>query len=317
MKKNYSICDLHCDTVHKIGEDGLYSIRGAHLDLKRMSETGYALQTLAAFVELSRTPSPWEKCLSLLDTLKKETAANADLCAPAFSGDDITKNIKNEKISLLLSVEEGGVIGDDISRIKTLYGLGVRMMTLTWNYANSLAHPAFDRQKRSSADTALLGLTPLGYEAVSEMEALGIIIDVSHLSDKGFYDLCEITRRPFIASHSNARSLCDVPRNLTDDMIKNIADRGGIIGLNFCTDFVGGDGGCADLARHARHIYDIGGINVLALGSDFDGIDTNPDIPDCTKITRLVPALEAVGFTPDEIDLIIGKNALRFLTENI
>ncbi len=314
------ISDLHCDTVYRIREAGLYRIADAHLDIERMLRAGYGLQTFAAFVDLGHSDDPWEQCLKLLRILTEQTKANADTVAPVLVGGDIEKNRRDGKISVLLSVEEGGVIGDDLGRLDELHRLGVRMMTMTWNHKNTLGSPAFECNRMTSMtadDDAGEGLTPLGFDFVAAAEERHIIIDVSHLSDRGFYDLASVTRRPFIASHSNSRKLFPVKRNLSDDMIRVIADRGGIIGLNYCADFVGGEGGFCVLARHARHIADCGGVECLALGSDFDGIETNPLIPDCTSAPIFCEHLDRVGFGDREIELIMGENVYRFLSENL
>lgn len=313
------ISDLHVDTVYHALSHGLRSIPDSHLDLSRMKDAGYALQVFAAFVDKGRTSRPWESCLSLISRLNEEITKNSDLVMPVLTGADIRQNLASGKMSAVISVEEGDVIEGDVSRISHLHSLGVRMMTLTWNHRNSLAAPAYDADSDSvtAVDDETGGLTALGREFVSELESKRMIVDVSHLSDRAFYELSELASRPFIASHSNARSIHNVPRNLTDDMIRRIANAGGIIGLNYYADFVGGEGGFEDLARHAAHIAKIGGASVLALGSDFDGIPYNPLIPDCKSVPFFEEHLGRVGFTDDEIDGIMGINAIRFLSENL
>ena len=166
-------------------------------------------------------------------------------------------------------------------------------------------------------------MTALGRELVREMEQLGMIIDVSHLSDRGFYDVLEITGKPFVASHSNARSLCPHPRNMTDEMIRRLGERGGCMGLNFYQEFLrtgdseleGIQGGVEDLVRHAKYIVNIGGEEVLGFGSDFDGIDTNPDIPDVTAMERIWERLHSAGFSQGQLDKIFHENVLRVYRE--
>ena len=305
----YRIFDLHCDTVHRIGEGGLLSIPEAHVDLLRLHEAGYGLMTFASFVNAGYTDDPYGDCLHYLCTLREEIAANSDIAAPVLTSADIEKNEASGHVSALLSVEEGGVIEDEISRVSELYDLGVRMMTFTWNYDNDISTCVSPQRDG--------GLTDFGRDFLAELERVGIIADVSHISDAGFFDVAESARRPFIASHSNARAVCDHRRNLTDGMIRIIGQKGGIIGLNFCADFVGGDGGLKMLCRHAREIADCGGAECVALGGDFDGIPTNPAVPDCTATPRLADALRDFGFTSREVDGIMGENAKRFLKENI
>lgn len=305
----YKIYDLHCDTVHKIGDDGMRRIPGAHVDLLRLRDAGYGLMTFAAFVNTGYTEDPYGDCLRLLSALHREIEANGDIAAPVLCADDIMKNEACGRVSALLSVEEGAVIEDEISRVSELYDLGVRMMTFTWNYDNDIA--------TSSRGTGEGGLTPFGREFLAELERVGIIADVSHLSDAGFYDVAKASARPFIASHSNARAVCAHERNLTDDMIRIVGRKGGIVGLNFCAPFIGGDGGLEMLCRHARELADCGGIECVALGGDFDGIPDNPALPDCTATPRLADAFRDFGFTSREVDLIMGGNARRFLCENL
>lgn len=313
------ISDLHVDTVYHALENGLRSIPRSHLDLLRMKEAGYALQVFAAFVDLGRTEHPWEHCLDLISCLKRGIGENADLIMPVLTSRDLDENLKSGAMSAVISVEEGDVIEGKLDRVAELHALGVRMMTLTWNHKNSLAAPAYDADSDTvtALDDVTGGLTALGREFVAELESRRMILDVSHLSDRGFYELADAARRPFIASHSNSRRIHDVPRNLTDDMIKRIANAGGIIGLNYYADFVGGEGGFEDLARHAAHIAKRGGASVLALGSDFDGIPYNPLIPDCKSVPFFEEHLGRVGFTDDEIDGIMGGNAIRFFRENL
>ncbi len=313
------ISDLHVDTVYRALGSGLRIIPNAHLDLDRMKGAGYFLQAFAAFVDLARTDTPWESCLYLINRLRSEIEKNTDLIGPVLSEDDIKNNLRDGKMSALISVEEGDVIEGKLERISHLHSLGVRLMTLTWNHRNRLASPAYDADSDSVTpfDDVSSGLTPLGRDFVAEAESKRIILDVSHLSDRGFYDLAAIASRPFIASHSNARSVHSVPRNLTDDMIKTVADRGGIIGLNYYADFIGCHGGFEALARHARHIAKIGGTECLALGSDFDGIPYNPLIPDCKSVPFFEDHLGRIGFSDGEIEAVMGKNAVRFFSENL
>ncbi len=306
----YKIFDLHCDTVHRIKDGGsLRRIPEAHVDLERLREAGYGLMTFAAFVNAGYTDDPYGECLRLIAKIKEGIAQNGDLVGAALCPADIARNRAEGKISALLSVEEGGVIEEDLGRVAELYDLGVRMMTFTWNYDNDIAG--------SVGGTRGDGLTEFGRDFLSELEKYSIIADVSHLSDAGFYDVAAAAKRPFIASHSNARAVCPHRRNLTDDMIRIIGNKGGIIGLNFCTDFVGGDGGLGMLCRHAREIADCGGIESVAVGGDFDGIETNPALPDCTYVPRLAEELRDFGFTEREVDMIMGGNAERFLNDNM
>ena len=198
------------------------------------------------------------------------------------------------------------------------YRLGVRMMTLTWNYENELGFPNEIINNKLVCDR---GLKDRGFEFIEEMENLGIIIDVSHLSDAGFYDILNNTKKPFVASHSNARSICNHRRNMTDDMIKKLADRGGVMGLNFYSNFLNENTKFSDLSKlddmikHLKHIKNIGGIEVIGLGSDFDGIDCKVEIENASKMQILAEKIKKEGFTEDEVEHIFYKNVLNLFKE--
>ena len=161
------------------------------------------------------------------------------------------------------------------------------------------------------------GLTTFGKEYVKEMERLGIIVDVSHLGDKGFWDVVDITTKPFVASHSNARAICSVARNLTDDMIRALYQKGGVMGINFCDDFLSDDGNgtIAMMVKHIDHIKEVAGIEVIGMGTDFDGIAPRKELEDASKMPLLCTALHDAGYTSEQIDLIMSGNVLRVYKE--
>lgn len=316
------IADMHCDTISRLYDEtvqgsaeGLRANRG-HLDLERMKNSGYLLQNFALFVHLKKDGDPWSRICCLYDFYQKELQKNQDLIAPMHCFADYEKNREEGKLSALLTVEEGGVCKGEIGKLRKLYEMGVRMMTLTWNYPNELGFP---NRERDSVNPVLAGgLTECGKAFVEEMERLGMIPDVSHLSDEGFYDVLETTKKPFVASHSDARALCSHARNLTDEMIKKLAVRGGVMGLNYYTEFLGmsaGDISMEAFVKQARHISNVGGVEVLGLGSDFDGIDTNPALPGAESMVKLWDALKKGGFTERELDLIFADNVLRVYRE--
>ncbi len=346
--------DMHCDTVSELyrkrqagSGEGLYENTG-HVDLVRMKKGGAMLQNFALYVNMGKTKDPLGEALRMADLYYGELKENEEWIAPVYSFIDILKNRREGKISALLTVEEGGVCRGELPFLRILYRLGVRMMTLTWNYANELGFPAADaggrrlslwiwNENRMAGSTGAYagkegnqwdgtdvrqGLTEKGKEMVREMEKLGMIIDVSHLSDAGFYDVLEITEKPFVASHSNARAVCPHARNLTDDMIRKLAERGGVMGLNFYPDFLtevsGGmpnPGTIAAVTEHARHIIRVGGIDCLGLGSDFDGIDGHAQLPDCSHMPLLADALGKCGLSEDAVEKIFYRNVLRVYGE--
>lgn len=241
-------------------------------------------------------------------------------------------------MSALMTLEEGEVCGGSLKRLKEFYDLGIRMMTFTWNYPNSLGFPGEPAavlhdttSLRSSTDHKALtnplpgfqGLTSCGMEFLEEMEHLGIIPDVSHLSDQGIADVCRLAKKPFCASHSNARSLCRRGRNLPDELIRGIAEHGGIIGANYYGPFLSEQpdaqdrffSSVKDIAAHIRHMSDIGGISCIGLGSDFDGIDDNLELKDCSHMEMLEWELQKQGFHESEIEQIFYRNVLKFYKE--
>lgn len=322
------VIDMHCDTIGELfvlrqqGQTVTLRENQIHIDLKRMKRSGYMLQNFALFVQLKKVDDPWESVCRLYELYEKELEQNSDLIAPVYRFSNIAENEKAGKMSALLTVEEGAVCKGEIEKLRELYRFGVRMMTLTWNYPNELGWPNFSRGKSHYEPNTTQGLTERGKEFVAEMEALGMIPDVSHLSDAGFYDVLEVTKKPFVASHSNARAVCPWVRNMTDDMIRKLSERGGVMGLNFCADFLEevpegqkNPGTIAAVVRHAKHIANVGGVDVLGLGSDFDGIDTHEELPGAQSMERLWDALKQGGFTEEELDRIFRKNVLRVYEE--
>lgn len=255
----------------------------------------------------------------MVKLLKSEIDKHSDIIGLVRSSDDIRRNIADNRMSALLTLEEGGVLGGSIDRLHEFHEEGVRLITLTWNYENEIGYPnIIDTVTGRCEPETERGLKPCGIEIVKEMERLGMIIDVSHLGDAGFYDVACNTTKPFIASHSNARALAGHVRNLKDDMIRIIGERGGIIGINFCPAFLDYDSGkedsrVEDMVRHILYIRNLGGSDVCALGSDLDGISGRLEIDSCDKIHRLADALSSGGLSYDEIDKIMSKNLIDFL----
>lgn len=327
------IADMHCDTISgllkkkRAGQQISLRRNDLHVDLERMGESGYLLQNFALFVNLQKCNDPWDEVCELHSLYREELQKNEDVIAPALRYEDIAANEASGKMSAMLTVEEGAVCKGEIEKIRKLYEMGVRMLTLSWNYPNELGYPNVDRTQEN-VDVFVPnkggGLTEKGREFVAEMERLGMIVDVSHLSDAGFYDVLESTHKPFVASHSNARRVCRHVRNLSDDMIRRLAERGGCMGLNFYADFlkepIAGEynpGAIEDVVRHARHITNLGGVEVLGLGSDFDGIDTNEGLPGVQSMGLLWDALHKAGYCESELDKIFCGNVLRVYRETL
>ncbi|HSR03715.1 MAG TPA: dipeptidase [Proteiniclasticum sp.] len=321
------VVDLHCDTLMALNKARLKNIdknfgeNDLHVDLLKLKKGDYLLQCFAAFVDFEDSPeSPLLEVLQEIDVFHQIMEMYQEEMAPVYKFSDIEKNRNEGKISGLLTVEDGGVCLGDLSALRMLQRLGVRMITLTWNYENKIGYPAVPFGK--SADSAYKGLKEHGLAFLSEMERLGVIVDVSHLSDEGFYDVARYAKKPFLASHSDSRILCPHPRNLTDEMLKLLADRGGLVGMNYYYNFLDKDlkrllerGTAETVVDHIVHIRKVAGIDVSALRSDFDGIEETLDLKDASKMHLLISALEKRGFTTSEMEKIFSLNALRFFRD--
>ncbi len=287
---NIPVFDLHCDTaLALIGKNfaGVGDLRknSGHIDLDRAGTlAGYA-QCFACFT------SPWDHLpdgMTPLDVFERELNAiqrgfneNADVIAQAFTADDVERNRRDGKMSGILTIEGTAGFGYDPELLGTLHQVGFRISTLTWNEKNPLA----------GSHVTGGGLTDLGRAYVKEAQRLGIIIDVSHISDEAFWDIMDITEKPIIASHSNSRAVWNSSRNLTDEMFTAICRTGGVAGLNEYTHFLGKD---ADLDTACDHIFhflelDPSGKHI-ALGGDLDGCEALPKgfegVQDYPKLAR-------------------------------
>ena len=329
--------DMHCDTILEIyekrqaGEACGILKNGLHIDLEKLKKGDYLLQNFAVFVHMKHMaernqPLP-EYAFMMIDTFFSEMRKYPELVGIARSYQDIEENWKNGRISALLTMEEGGICEGKAEYLRIFYELGVRMFTFTWNFPNELAWP--NRLEQEGAPAAYFvpeteqGLTEKGFEFLEEMERLGMIADVSHLGDKGILDVIAHARRPFVASHSNARAVCRHSRNLTDEMIRGIAEKGGVIGINFYPDFLRNQEeqgspmkvSVTDIARHIRHMIKTGGIECVGLGSDFDGITSSFEMKDASDLPILEESLRKNGFTEEEMKKIFYRNVLRVYKE--
>lgn len=320
--------DLHCDTL-MIGyfqkQKNLFETTSM-LDIKRMKQANQLAQFFAIFMP----PPGAEKMMNLsapiddleyfnycLDVFETTMAENADTIAPALSAQDVLENEKNGKMSGLLTFEDGRMIDGNLENLKKYYDKGIRLISLTWNNENCFGYP-----NSKDPDIMNRGLKTFGKEAVEYMNELGIMIDVSHLSDGGFYDVLHLSKKPFVASHSNCRELSPHQRNLTDDMIKNLAKAGGVAGINFGPEFLNKDLMCKDstaelMSAHIRRMIHLGGSECVALGSDFDGIGGNLEINSPGKVAMIFQRLKKDGLSDDTIEKIAWKNAMRVMQDTL
>lgn len=262
----FPVFDLHCDTANELVLGKSLVKNDAHIDLERAQKLpGYA-QCFACFTTFSRS-NPVDVFEKKMMSILRELDRNSEQIGQVFSAEEIKENQSMGKMSAILTIEGPAGFGFDPGLLDDLYKIGFRITTLGWNEKNPLT---------GSCKTGG-GLTDLGREYVREAQRLGMIIDVSHISDEGFWDIMDITHAPVIASHSNSRAICDHPRNLTDDMFCAICDTGGVVGMNFFPDFLGGislDKAC----EHVLHFLELDpDCKHIALGGDLDGIDTLPE----------------------------------------
>ncbi|MDI3270535.1 MAG: dipeptidase [Bacillota bacterium] len=311
------VVDAHCDTVldWTDGRRHLTPRTGeGHIDLPRLREGGVNLQIFALFVapEYHHERS-LPRLLQMLDAFYREIEAHRDEMVLCLTTEDMRRAKREGKVGALLSIEGAEPMGRDLARLRIFHRLGGRAMGLVWNGRNDLADGVGEEGTGG-------GLTRLGVETVREMERLGMMVDVSHLSEKGFWDVVSIATKPFIASHSNARALCDHPRNLKDEQIKALAERGGVMGLNFYAGFLtqGGEATLDDVLDHAEHILQLVGPDHLGLGSDFDGISRAPKgLEDASFFPRFTEGLLARGYGEDVVKKVLGGNFLRVFGEVI
>ena len=289
------VIDMHCDTIGEIyrrrcsGEEIGLASSPLQIDLEKLKAGNYGLQNFGLFTYLKETDRPTEFAMEMLDTFYTEMEANQDKISIVTTWKEIEDNWNHDRLSALLTIEEGAVCRGSLKILRDFYRLGVRMMTLTWNFENELAFPNRVIWEGPMAGTVVpeteKGLTETGIAFVEEMDRIGMILDISHLGDAGIYDVFRYSKKPFVASHSNARAVASHPRNLTDDMIRKLSERGGVMGINFggvfLRDFSNENDACSridDMIRHMKHIRQVGGIQCIGIGTDFDGVGGTMEI---------------------------------------
>ena len=311
---NVSVFDLHCDTSlallgKTMNEAGSLRRNQLHIDLERAKVLDGYCQCFACFttpmMEKWAGVSPVVVFERELATIQREIDANKDLIALAYNTRDIAENKANGKMSAVLTIEGPAGFGFDPALLEDLYKIGFRITTLGWNEQNVLC----------GSHVTGGGLTDMGKEYVKEAQRLGMLIDVSHISDEAFWNIMDITEAPIIASHSNSRSVCGHSRNLTDDMFRAIAQTGGVAGFNQCAPFVGEKPDLDTVCDHFIRFMELDGSGKhIALGGDLDGCD---EIPAGFEGIQSYPALAdkmlARGFTEGMIHDIFWNNAFAVM----
>lgn len=314
--KPFGIIDLHCDTL----TESKYTGTGA-ADTLADSKRTFSLDAVPEGVNWAQFFAVWiqdeyrgDAALHVFDmyadSFYRQMEKFGDRIAPCLTGADIEKTWNEGKTAAVLTVENASVLGGKLENVSYVAGRGVRCMTIVWNGENEIA---------SGHDTDR-GFTPFGRQVIPEMEKNGILADISHLNDRGFYELLDIAGKPFTATHSNARAVCSHKRNLTDDMIDRMIERECLIGLNYYIDFISEDGIVKTpdgLFRHVCHFLEKGAGNYLALGSDFDGCELPEFINTPQKVAEFYEYLLSRGIPETQVNGIFYENALRFLKKNL
>jgi len=309
--KSYALIDLHCDTLADRKYANTLDDPERVLSLSSIPEGVHWAQFYAVFIpdeEQGQAAVDYFEKNRL--NFQRQMKLYSDRVAPCRGAADMEAAWAAGKTAAFLTIENGTPINGDLSRIKTLADQGVCCMTLVWNGDYEIG----------SGHTTQKGLTDFGRTVIPELEKHGILIDVSHLNDAGFADLLTIAKKPFVATHSNARSICGHKRNLTDDMIREMVKRDCLIGLNYYVNFLD-DNGEVDsldvLYRHIQHFFALGAQKNLALGSDYDGAT----LPDClntpTKAAGLYTYLLSRGMDEEQAQGIMYRNALAFFRKNL
>lgn len=308
--KPISVFDAHCDTISRCWREyeGLERNSGM-LSLERAAGFARYCQFFALWTADGYTGYPpggdsVERAYhALLRCFKNQMARNADQIVQCRTAGEAERANRQGKAAAFLSVEGGELLGCNPDQLDQAAADGVIAINLTWNHANALSGSHCDQQSR--------GLSTVGRRFVEKMEDLHILADVSHLSEAGFWDVAEMARRPFIASHSNAKSVWDHTRNLTDEQIHAIIKNQGVIGLNFYTEFVGGGRDLDAVRAHLDHILELGGASNIALGGDWDGCDTIAGLPAIDSLPRLYEHLLRHGYEETVVQDLFYNNLMR------
>lgn len=329
------IADMHCDTLGRIRENrkqgrnsSLRDDEELRVNLKKMRQGNYTVQNFAVFIDSKDEQDPYENAMELVNLFHAEMGKNQDLVQPVTSVDEIENNQKEGKLSALLTLEEGGMCKGEVEKLREFYCHGARMLGLCWNHENELGYPAEMEWKAGKCSETMssgtdadnrFGLKKRGFEFLEEMEHIGMIPDVSHLSDAGFFDVADFCKKPFVASHSNARSVYGHYRNLTDEMLHKLGNCGGVVGLNYYPVILGENmkqEQCLEAAvKHVCHMIQNAGSESVGLGSDFDGFGESSAPADSAACDLLAWELHKVGLTERQIDGILYRNVMRIYRE--
>ena len=315
------LIDTHNDAPLRIlrGADIGRRSREGHTDLPRLREGGVGAVFFAAYVAAGYVPKSQaaHRALEMLDAIREDIIGRCPQdFLPALTAGDIEHAHRKGRIAVLIGVEGGHAIENSLRLLRAYYALGARYLTLTHVNTNDWADSSGDIDNPKVPHHN--GLTDFGRQVIAEMNRLGMIVDIAHVSDKTFWDVLEASRAPVFASHSSCRALCNDPRNMTDEMIVALAKKGGVIQINFNPGFLtkrpAPPANLADVVAHIDHAVKLGGIDAVGLGSDFDGIDQVPvGLEDVSRFPNLTRALLEKGYSAAQIRQIYGGNTLPLM----
>ncbi|MDE5943431.1 MAG: membrane dipeptidase [Clostridia bacterium] len=306
--------DLHCDTLTKSLDEKL-SLKdgGLQINLNKLKKSGCAAQCLAIFTEGEGADGRFKAYAAYFEECMRRYGKELTFIK---SYSDLKYCLDGGGKGVILTVENLGFIRST-DEIDGLYSLGVKMASPVWNYENALAFPnlLFKNGLPLFEEREERGLKKFGREVIEKLDEKGIIVDISHLSDGGAEDILKNRKTPIVASHSNCVAVCNVARNLTDGLIKKIADCGGVVGVNFCKDFLGSGNSFGRVLDNIKHLINIGGEDIIAFGSDFDGIPECEDLESCEKMPALISFLEKGGIQSATLEKLCYKNFARVFKE--
>ncbi len=317
-EKKITICDAHCDTAMRMINEGFKISRRSdtgHVDIPRLIEGNVNVQVFACWIGKPGEPEGHYSSLAkqMINALYTQFAENYNFIELVTDVKSLRRAEENGKIAGIIGIEGGQAIEDSLYMLNVLYNLGVRLMTIVWgstNWADASREP--ERHN---------GLTSFGKDVIREMNRLGMIVDVSHSSDKTTLDVIDISMHPIIASHSSSYAICPHPRNVNDDLIRAISSNGGVICVNFCPEFLDEEywkGSKTEppsidkVMEHIEHIIEVGGIDCVGIGSDYDGMGPAPKgLEDVSKLPNLAEKLLKGGYNEIEVTKIMHDNFLR------
>ncbi len=301
-----NIIDAHCDTLcHLTDKNCEFDTNDLHISFKKLSSSHCYTQFFACFTDPEYYDNPTERCKTLIKTYKSKVISDKTAHCTNFS--ELTGARKTHKLCAFLSIEGGECI-DTPERLYEYYAEGVRIIAPVWNNNNKLASGILGNTD--------YGFTDFGKAVLLKMNELGIVCDVSHMSEKSFYDAVSYTTLPPVATHSCSKSLCNHVRNLTDGQFNEIKKRDGYVGINFLPEFLNNSGTAyiSDIIRHAEHFINLGGENIIGLGSDFDGVQSLPvGINSIVDIDKLIAEMYKNGWSHCLIEKFLSKNMEKII----